>query len=320
MRFWTGVVTNTVIDRAYPSIPGKNRRRKAFIKDPHSGVQICVPYETNALVEINLHKMTLVDAEDDAPWADEQEQEQVEIGTEVVLTTEVEHFPTDASQVLSINFRRSIRLVLEEASGPMPQTGIVVIYHDFRNEQTKGDSGEAFAKSVEAWAQKLSRPCWLIKADTTLSATYASLDKLAKEKKGLAVVDTILIVTHGRPGELYIGDPNNVNDENFIRETSAGENFKTAQTFGTKLRTLFGTNLAIGIYSCNFLDNDAGQRMAVQLRTSSGARAVYASTGQVDLMPNMGQRPVALCQESYVVFATDKITSYVKKEIPVFDI
>ncbi|MBV4457830.1 DUF4347 domain-containing protein [Pseudomonas sp. COR58] len=313
MYFWYGVVTQLA-----KHVKGKPDR--AIIKDLSSGRTLLVALSTNALVRINLDKTKIHNASDNAPWADDTEKPYVQVGTEVVLTTEVNHFPTDASQVVSINFRYAIELVTGNLLGPLPVRGIVVIYHDFLDEKSRGDSGAAFAKSIECWSEKLGRPCWLINANSTLSSVVARLEMIAAQKKGVAVVDTILIVTHGREGCLYIGDPNDVKDENFIAEAETGRRYSSAQAFGAKLQSLFGADLAIGIYSCNFLNSAAGGRVAIELRSSSGARAVYGAQGTVHLMPNMGQRPTALCDECYAVFSADEIKHYASEQIPVFDI
>lgn len=310
MHLWHGVVTKLT-----------KGRKAAVVKDLHSKQEQLVSFDINALLEIDFDDEALVNASDSAPWANADEQKLVEVGTEVFLTTLVDHFPTRADEVVSMNFRYAVELTSDKTTATVPRGGVVVIYHDFIGDRSSGDSGELFAGSVSAWCKdKLFRPCFLIKADTTLAAVIASLEKLAAEDKKGAVIDTILIVTHGGPGRLYIGNPDDPKDANFIAEAVSGKLYTSAQSFGAKLQSLFGPGLAIGIYSCDFVQNAAGSRLAIELRTSSAARAVYAAKGTVLLMPNKNARPTALCTTSHVVYSGDKIEGYADGQIPIFDI
>lgn len=94
MHLWHGVVTKLT-----------KGRKAAVVKDLHSKQEQLVSFDINALLEIDFDDEALVNASDSAPWANADEQKLVEVGTEVFLTTLVDHFPTRADEVVSMNFR-----------------------------------------------------------------------------------------------------------------------------------------------------------------------------------------------------------------------
>lgn len=237
-----------------------------------------------------------------------------------MLASRSNTFPTDPGDLVAISFRYHTDWTFQQKTHAALKTGVIVIYHDFVDDVKAGFSGNAFAKSVLNWcSNKIFRPCYLVEANTNITDLMGKLAQI-KAKCGDVVIDTILIATHGSPGQLWLGNPDNMHRSNAI---GLGGDFVSAQTFGSGLLELFGSGLAIAIYSCNFLSEWEGKwegvRIALELRTASRARAIYAAEGEVHLTAPKADRPTVQCTRSYVVYEDDQINVHVAGAMPVFD-
>ncbi|MEM8160828.1 hypothetical protein Q4R47_21140, partial [Morganella morganii] len=158
------------------------------------------------------------------------------------------------------------------------------IYHDFQQEIRRGDSGSAFAEAVVAYARnKLYKPAFAIKADTNYAQLVRDLGKVAAESGEQYFIDTILIATHGTAGQLWLGNPHGESTADVMARRVQGKQFVEPQAFGATLLELFGKELAIALYGCDFAGDEDGEAAALELRIAANARAVYAGKGTVYL-------------------------------------
>ncbi|HBO3624075.1 hypothetical protein ACEPUM_24525 [Pseudomonas aeruginosa] len=310
MRSWHGVVTKIA-----------KRGKGAVVKNRLGPEELLVPFTVSTLVEVDLDARIYGTDVDDTPWAEGDERKEVLVGTEVELLTDTDTFPTDASQVLSANFRFALDIVKGGLSGPVRKGAVLVIYHDFQQEIRRGDSGSAFAEAVVAYARnKLYKPALAVKADTNYAQLVRDLGKVAAESGEQYFIDTILIATHGTAGQLWLGNPHGESTADVMARRVQGKQFVEPQAFGTTLLGLFGEELAIALYGCDFAGDEDGEAAALELRIAANARAVYAGKGTVYLNASREGRSTVTCSKAMVVYRTDKIEVLGGNQVPVFDI
>ncbi|MDX4010311.1 hypothetical protein QYP00_28025 [Pseudomonas aeruginosa] len=227
MRSWHGVVTKIA-----------KQGKGAVVKNRLGPEELLVPFTVSTLVEVDLDARIYGTDVDDTPWAEGDERKEVLVGTEVELLTDTDTFPTDASQVLSANFRFALDIVKGGLSGPVRKGAVLVIYHDFQQEIRRGDSGSAFAEAVVAYARnKLYKPAFAIKADTNYAQLVRDLGKVAAESGEQYFIDTILIATHGTAGQLWLGNPHGDSTADVMARRVQGKQF-TGWKPGTGIRYL----------------------------------------------------------------------------------
>ena len=221
----------------------------------------------------------------------------------------------------SANFRFALDIVKGGLSGPVRKGAVLVIYHDFQQEIRRGDSGSAFAEAVVAYARnKLYKPAFAIKADTNYAQLVRDLGKVAAESGEQYFIDTILIATHGTAGQLWLGNPHGDSTADVMARRVQGKQFVEPQAFGATLLELFGKELAIALYGCDFAGDEDGEAAALELRIAANARAVYAGKGTVYLNASKEGRSTVTCSKAMVVYRTDKIEVLGGNQVPVFDI
>lgn len=253
MRSWHGVVTKIA-----------KQGKGAVVKNRLGPEELLVPFTVSTLVEVDLDARIYGTDVDDTPWAEGDERKEVLVGTEVELLTDTDTFPTDASQVLSANFRFALDIVKGGLSGPVRKGAVLVIYHDFQQEIRRGDSGSAFAEAVVAYARnKLYKPAFAIKADTNYAQLVRDLGKVAAESGEQYFIDTILIATHGTAGQLWLGNPHGESTADVMARRVQGKQFVEPQAFGATLLELFGKELAIALYGCDFAGDEDGEAAAL---------------------------------------------------------
>ncbi|WP_179217118.1 hypothetical protein [Pseudomonas aeruginosa] len=278
MRSWHGVVTKIA-----------KQGKGAVVKNRLGPEELLVPFTVSTLVEVDLDARIYGTDVDDTPWAEGDERKEVLVGTEVELLTDTDTFPTHASQVLSANFRFALDIVKGGLSGPVRKGAVLVIYHDFQQEIRRGDSGSAFAEAVVAYARnKLYKPAFAIKADTNYAQLVRDLGKVAAESGEQYFIDTILIATHGTAGQLWLGNPHGESTADVMARRVQGKQFVEPQAFGATLLELFGKELAIALYGCDFAGDEDGEAAALELRIAANARAVYAGKGGVSQCQQRG--------------------------------
>ncbi|HHQ3547079.1 TPA: hypothetical protein ACSPLF_004118 [Pseudomonas aeruginosa] len=310
MRSWHGVVTKIA-----------KQGKGAVVKKRLGPEELLVPFTVSTLVEVDLDARIYGTDVDDTPWAEGDERKEVLVGTEVELLTDTDTFPTHASQVLSANFRFALDIVKGGLSGPVRKGAVLVIYHDFQQEIRRGDSGSAFAEAVVAYARnKLYKPAFAIKADTNYAQLVRDLGKVAAESGEQYFIDTILIATHGTAGQLWLGNPHGESTADVMARRVQGKQFVEPQAFGATLLELFGKELAIALYGCDFAGDEDGEAAALELRIAANARAVYAGKGTVYLNASKEGRSTVTCSKAMVVYRTDKIEVLGGNQVPVFDI
>ncbi|MDF5882100.1 hypothetical protein P4M26_12635 [Pseudomonas aeruginosa] len=261
MRSWHGVVTKIA-----------KQGKGAVVKNRLGPEELLVPFTVSTLVEVDLDARIYGTDVDDTPWAEGDERKEVLVGTEVELLTDTDTFPTHASQVLSANFRFALDIVKGGLSGPVRKGAVLVIYHDFQQEIRRGDSGSAFAEAVVAYARnKLYKPAFAIKADTNYAQLVRDLGKVAAESGEQYFIDTILIATHGTAGQLWLGNPHGDSTADVMARRVQGKQFVEPQAFGATLLELFGKELAIALYGCDFAGDEDGEAAALELRIAANA-------------------------------------------------
>lgn len=254
MRSWHGVVTKIA-----------KQGKGAVVKNRLGPEELLVPFTVSTLVEVDLDARIYGTDVDDTPWAEGDERKEVLVGTEVELLTDTDTFPTHASQVLSANFRFALDIVKGGLSGPVRKGAVLVIYHDFQQEIRRGDSGSAFAEAVVAYARnKLYKPAFAIKADTNYAQLVRDLGKVAAESGEQYFIDTILIATHGTAGQLWLGNPHGESTADVMARRVQGKQFVEPQAFGATLLELFGKELAIALYGCDFAGDEDGEAAALE--------------------------------------------------------
>ncbi|POA30998.1 MULTISPECIES: hypothetical protein [unclassified Pseudomonas] len=310
MRMWHGVVTKLA-----------KKGKGAVVKNRKGSEEVLIPFTKGAFIEIDLDSNTYHSDSENTPWATEPEQAYVKIGTEVQLLSNSDTFPTRADQVESANFRDAIDVIKGGEMYSLAKGGVIIIHHDFKKEMSRGDSGGAFAEAVEAWYKtELFKPVFKVDAGQTYAKTITQLEQISLLCVDNVFVDTILIATHGSAGQLWLGAAESDELSNVIAVQDKGRNFACALTFGTKLQQLFGKRLAIAIYACNFVGNQDGHELAIQIRNSAAARALYAGMGDVELHATKAARSTVECSQALVIYKSDRIEQYGGKLIPVFDI
>ncbi|VVO17578.1 hypothetical protein PS718_03943 [Pseudomonas fluorescens] len=309
MHIWHGVVT--VIAKKNKGVVVKNRS---------GSEELLVPFDLCALVEIDFDERVYHSDKDNTPWVEPEERQYVQVGTEVELFSETDTFPTNKDQVISVSFRFNLGIVKGGKSGYVTRGTAVIIYHDFHQDVAKGDSGTAFAEAVTAYYQTLGKPSIAIKTESTYAHLISELQKVADKNSEQFFVDTILIATHGSAGQLWLGHAHSYDTQNVMSQAKPGKNFTLPQTFGATLFSMFGKGLAIAIYACDFLGDEDGHLCALQLRTASQAKAVYAGTGTVYLNADKTGRSTVVCKQVKVVYRADTIETFGGSQIPVFEI
>lgn len=310
MYAWHAVITKVA-----------KKNKGAVVKNRKGPEEVLVPFTLGTLVEVDLDEKVFGADQHDTSWVEPHEREYVLVGTEVELITEANTFPTDASQILSANFRFALDIVKGGAKGPVTRGTVVIIYHDFHTDQFRGDSGSAFAEAVYNYsALTLGKPVLKINASNTYPALISELTNIAAKQCDQFFVDTILIATHGTAGQLWLGDPHSDRTQDVMARRVSGKHFVEPQAFGSKLLELFGKGLGIGIYSCDFAGDEDGRKAAVELRVASDARAVYAGIGTVFLACNKTGRPTVSCNQAQVVYRPETIEILSGNQIPVFDL
>jgi hypothetical protein len=308
VHIWFGMLTKIA-----------KRDRGVVIRNPSGPEEFLVPFTALALVELDLDEGTLDPDRDDSRWGRDDEEKRFAklVGMQVVLSSSTKHFPRDAGDLVGISFLDTLDLTIGRETRKAPLSAALIIYHDFEQEKY-GISGKEFAYAASNWYAGLGRRAFIVHANSNAVGLYDKLADAVRDAGGEGVIDTILIATHGSAGQLWLGNPHAIQHEDVV---GRGPGFIEAQTFGRVLLDLFGPNLAIAIFSCDFVGDENGQQIVTELRNSSQARAVYAAEGTVYFSkPQLNERPTVTCTKSYVVYSGSSIVPYADGQIPVFDI
>ncbi|MGA4817649.1 hypothetical protein ACPA9J_36015 [Pseudomonas aeruginosa] len=206
------------------------------------------------------------------------------VGTEVELLTDTDTLPTHASQVLSTNFRSPSTSSREGSAARSGKGRSLVIYHDFQQEIRRGDSGAPRGGGRRLCAEQALQAGLRDQGRYQLRPVGSGSRQGCRGERRTVLhrYDPHRHPRHGS-GQLWLGNPHGESTADVMARRVQGKQFVEPQAFGPTLLELFGKELAIALYGCDFAGDEDGEAAALEPRIAANARAVYAGKGTVYL-------------------------------------
>jgi len=292
-------------------------KKGAVVRDTDGTQEVLVPWAIKALTEINQPDDS-ISSDPDAAWAENQEEKnQVKVGGYLALATDANKFPASDVEIRYANFADAVDRITPFGKAPRYVPHTLIIFHDFSDHRSRGDSGSSFATAVNRYyEQELGFPAHRLHTKSTYASMCAKLKAL--RNKYHVILDRILIVTHGSSGQLWLGSADDPKIENTVGMPTEIKKFVSPTVFGNRLKELFGSGLSISIFSCD-LAHEEGIHVVTSLAAAAEARSVYAATNTVFLNASKDNRSTATCEGGYVVavYPGSKVVN-IGNQIPVF--